>query len=39
MPAEFDITILVKDKDNLLHVLVSQWSDGTYLEDQDKWRA
>jgi beta-galactosidase len=38
MPAEFDITNLVKDKDNLLHVLVFQWSDGTYLEDQDKWR-
>lgn len=38
MPAEFDVTELLKEKDNELHVLVFQWSDGTYLEDQDKWR-
>lgn len=38
MPAEFDVTGLVKEKDNVLQVLVFQWSDGTYLEDQDKWR-
>lgn len=38
MPAEFDITDLVTAWDNRLHVLVFQWSDGTYLEDQDKWR-
>ncbi len=38
MPAEFDVTDLVTAKNNQLHVLVFQWSDGTYLEDQDKWR-
>ncbi len=38
LPAEFDITGLVREKDNVLQVLVFQWSDGTYLEDQDKWR-
>ena len=38
MPAEFDVSALVKEKDNVLQVLVFQWSDGTYLEDQDKWR-
>ncbi|MHC1785924.1 MAG: glycoside hydrolase family 2 TIM barrel-domain containing protein [Christensenellales bacterium] len=38
MPAEFDITALLKPQGNQLQVLVFQWSDGTYLEDQDKWR-
>ena len=38
MPAEFDVSGLVKEKDNILQVLVFQWSDATYLEDQDKWR-
>lgn len=38
MPAEFDISALVRKQDNVLQVLVFQWSDATYLEDQDKWR-
>ena len=38
MPAEFDISAQLKPEINSLHVLVFQWSDGTYLEDQDKWR-
>lgn len=38
MPAEFDLTDLLRDGSNMLHVLCFQWSDGTYLEDQDKWR-
>lgn len=38
MPAEFDLAGQLKPGKNLLHVLVFQWSDGTYLEDQDKWR-
>lgn len=38
MPAEFDISPLLKEGINAVHVLVFQWSDGTYLEDQDKWR-
>lgn len=36
--AEFDITDLVDfDSSNDLTVRVYQWSDGTYLEDQDMW--
>lgn len=38
MPAEFDITDYVRAGVNLLAVRVFKWSDGTYLEDQDKWR-
>jgi beta-galactosidase/evolved beta-galactosidase subunit alpha len=38
LPAEFDITSSLKfGADNLLAVRVHQWSDGTYLEDQDMW--
>ncbi|MBP9477697.1 MAG: beta-galactosidase subunit alpha [Sebaldella sp.] len=35
--SEFDITALVNDGENELTVRVYQWSDGTYLEDQDMW--
>lgn len=36
--AEFDITDIVRINDsNDLTVRVYQWSDGTYLEDQDMW--
>lgn len=38
MPATFDLTSLVSPGENLLAVKVYQWSDGTYLEDQDCWR-
>lgn len=38
-PAEFDITPFVKDKQNLLAVQVYRYCDGSYLEDQDKWRV
>ncbi len=38
MPAEFDVTALVRAGENEVCVKVFQWSDGTYLEDQDKWR-
>ncbi|MBM3496846.1 MAG: hypothetical protein FJX72_21370, partial [Armatimonadetes bacterium] len=37
MPAEFDLTSLVQRGANTLAVQVFQWSDGTYLEDQDMW--
>jgi len=37
LPAEFDITDYVTTGRNLLAVKVYQWSDGTYLEDQDMW--
>ncbi|MGB3329306.1 MAG: glycoside hydrolase family 2 TIM barrel-domain containing protein [Thermomicrobiales bacterium] len=38
MPAEFDITDLVEPGQNVLAVQVLQWSDASYLEDQDMWR-
>jgi len=38
MPAEFDITDQIRAGENLLAVQVFQWSDGSYLEDQDMWR-
>jgi len=38
LPSEFDITSALTDGENTLKVIVLQWSDGTYLEDQDMWR-
>lgn len=35
---EFDITDAVRAGDNCLAVLVLKWCDGSYLEDQDKFR-
>jgi len=35
---EFDITPYVRPGENKLAVRVYQWSTGSYLEDQDKWR-
>ena len=37
-PADFDITQYLVPGENLLAVEVFQYSDGSYLEDQDKWR-
>ena len=36
--SEFDVTSLLKEGENLLAVLVLKWCDGSYLEDQDKFR-
>ncbi len=36
-PAEFDITKFTRPGKNTLAVRVYQWSDGSYLEDQDMW--
>ena len=36
--SEFDVTDLLQDGENLLAVLVLKWCDGSYLEDQDKFR-
>ncbi|KAK5055166.1 hypothetical protein LTR84_012915 [Exophiala bonariae] len=37
-PAEFDITSFIKrDAVNEILVRVYQWSDGSYIEDQDQW--
>jgi Beta-galactosidase/beta-glucuronidase len=35
--SEFDITAYAHTGENTLAVRVYQWSDGTYLEDQDMW--
>lgn len=37
-PAEFEITKYLQDGANTLAVQVFQYSDGSYLEDQDMWR-
>ncbi len=37
-PSEFEITDLVREGNNTLSVLVLKWCDGSYLEDQDKFR-
>ena len=37
-PSEFDVTSALRDGDNRLSVVVLKYSDGTYLEDQDKFR-
>ena len=37
LQAEFDITDFVRAGENSCTVRVVQWSDGSYLEDQDMW--
>lgn len=37
-PAEYNITKYLKPGENILAVQVLNWSDGSYLEDQDFWR-
>ena len=36
--SEFDVTRYIKEGENHLGVLVLKWCDGSYLEDQDKFR-
>ena len=36
--SEFDVTPVLRDGDNTIAVLVLKWCDGSYLEDQDKFR-
>ncbi len=36
--SEFDVTPFLEEGDNTLAVLVLKWCDGSYLEDQDKFR-
>lgn len=38
LPAEFNITRYLKKGNNEITVQVFNWSDGSYLEDQDFWR-
>ena len=37
-PAEFNVTKYLRAGENSLAVQVINWSDGSYLEDQDYWR-
>ena len=37
LPSEFDVTNQARAGRNVLAVEVYQWSDGSYLEDQDMW--
>ncbi|RYG35494.1 hypothetical protein EON81_12605, partial [bacterium] len=37
LPSEFDVTSAARVGTNRLAVMVQQWSDGSYLEDQDMW--
>lgn len=37
-PSEYNITEFIKPGENILAVQVINWSDGSYLEDQDFWR-
>lgn len=36
--SEFDVTDVIREGKNTLAVLVLKWCDGTYMEDQDKFR-
>ena len=38
-PSEFDVTDSIRQGENTLSVLVLKWCDGSYLEDQDKFRS
>jgi len=37
-PSEYNITGMLRAGDNLLAVQVLNWSDGSWIEDQDFWR-
>jgi beta-galactosidase/beta-glucuronidase len=37
LPAEFDITKFTRPGKNIVAIKVYQWSDGSYMEDQDMW--
>ncbi len=38
LPAGFDVTDFVTEGENTIAAEVYQWSDGSYMEDQDFWR-
>ncbi len=37
LPSEFDISTYIRPGENQIAVRVYQWSDGSYIEDQDQW--
>ena len=38
LPAEFDLSGVLRPHNNRIAVMVLRWCDGSYLEDQDMWR-
>ena len=38
LPAEFDLSAVLRPGQNRPAVMVLRWCDGSYLEDQDMWR-
>ncbi|MEC4392945.1 sugar-binding domain-containing protein, partial [Klebsiella pneumoniae] len=38
LPSEFDLSAFLHAGENRLAVRELRWSDGMYLEDQDRWR-
>ena len=38
LPAEFDLSAVLRPGQNRLAIMVLRWCDGSYLEDQDMWR-
>lgn len=38
VPAEFNVSALLRPGKNRIAVMVLKWCDGSYLEDQDAWR-
>ena len=39
MTSEFDLSDFVTEGKNEIRVIALKWTDGSYLEDQDKWRT
>ena len=37
--SEFDVSECIREGENILAVMVLKWCDGSYLEDQDKFRT
>ncbi|WP_020574870.1 glycoside hydrolase family 2 TIM barrel-domain containing protein [Actinopolymorpha alba] len=37
LPSEYDVTAALRPGTNVLAVQVIQWSDASYIEDQDQW--
>jgi beta-galactosidase len=39
LPAEFDLSRLIRPGKNTIAIELYRWADGSYLEDQDFWRV
>lgn len=39
LSSEFDVTNIINEGKNIISIAVVQWSDSTYIEDQDMWWA